>query len=373
MAGIDAAVKNITIDENELIIELAKMNWLYKTKVKNLNNENDERDSIIERILWDADFQKCYWKKVYEFEQYYKNKYGDRDFEGVVHKVLVQILKAFTFKDKNGNDKNIKNPKGWLISHCFKKRTYQKGALVQDYVDSYFNSVKNDIPELRELLLFDAQKQKEYNDLEEPEEIEPNYEDEKYEVEQYEPEYYFAETSIDDMNSIDDKIILTKYSSSYDSFRYKYFWKTNQEIMLRYEKSRTKKLKKWRIYKNKTQHTIYHQIPKKLNFDNIFNDILPDEYIKKIILNNLSKRQALIVGLYYYEMKKPEYIIDILQFKDLTALNKELSRIKKKLKLVLLKDYQYIQEQFPETYLDYWVRKIRDKFEKKLLKKCENM
>jgi hypothetical protein len=389
LTGMDAVCNIVKRNYNEFItIKNEKCIIVENLIIELFKCPDIEKENIIDVIIWDDYFQKCIGKKEKEYRKYY----GSVDVSRIVYELTKKVILAFS--NKKGisleNDvlfmygKKIKSPKGLLIDYCFKKKMYRK-KIIQDGIDSYLNRYKDMFPELQEKLVGDpfvneliAEDENIFDNGEREEEKEEKAESTNDEDSEFEENDILEENLADTFSGYEDVKIISKFSVDKAEIKFKNTVWDTQQVEEEFKKQLGKKVKKWQTYKKETikqdidGRCLIKNRAKKLTFDNIFTDIKPENnYIKKMIIEHLSKRQALIIGLKYYEMKNPENIVNILHFKDINALNDELSRSRKILKFALLNDYQYIQEHFPATILDYWVRRIRKKFEKKLLKNAK--
>jgi hypothetical protein len=183
--------------------------------------------------------------------------------------------------------------------------------------------------------------------------------------------------------------IITTYDVPYQTLRLnnKYILLNTEEYDKEIELKKKIKLKKWVAYKNESSmlpHDVtrfnegikyfmarnkknpdYIQVkckPKVVDFDYLFFDKKVETYLKNIIAKKLSKRQKLLIRYLYYEMLPVGEIVNSMNYTSKTALNKEKSRALQIIKHQLLKDYEFIQNEYGETFLAYWVRLIKDKF-----------
>jgi hypothetical protein len=188
--------------------------------------------------------------------------------------------------------------------------------------------------------------------------------------------------------------IISNFSISYDKFKLKNFNKKDKEnnwnekdIQEEFNKKLNTIMWHWNIYKKnigyipddifklKRESYIHYKYKnidinlfvncpiKTFEFDLVLKENSVNDYIKNMIIKNLSKREALLIGLMYYEMKSQQDIMEILEYdyRDINNFNKFKHKALKKLKIALLNDYDYIAEEYGYTYLLYWLRKTINK------------
>ena len=114
----DAELNNKTI--NELIIKLVNLNTKLNSKDKSniqlvlTGHGEDERDYIIENLMADKDFINFTEIQAKKMAHYYGINVDD-------FRLIVITLLNVLMKDYKLIANNITNPKGHLLSYCFKQ------------------------------------------------------------------------------------------------------------------------------------------------------------------------------------------------------------------------------------------------------------
>lgn len=413
-------MNNAIIDE--IIRKLVNLNEkLNSEKISNvklvLTGIEDERDKIIDSIMIDKDVYSFCQEQSEYIEKYYK-AYGNVCFANIVDKIIRILLKDFKLYS------DIKSPKGYMLSYCFlqgfgtfKNRVY---AYFHRYQDHFIKEVKGHVS-IDKML-----DNENYLDMQDLQDI--------YKSNKYNFDIEFHQISIDrkdhrlrrssikknfnnnsDMTDVDNfedenglllnsenhptvnNMVITPYDVPYETLRLNNILLNDKEYNRKINKIRQIKLKKWNRYKNESSMLPYNAFnykqgvnyfrvrnnknpdyiqvtckPKKIDFSYIFEDKKAETYIKNIIAKNLSYRQQLLINFLYYEMLPVDSIVSSMQYANKTALNKEKHRALKAIKIQLLKDYDCIQNKYGETFLWYWTKRIKRKFDR-IVKNDKNL
>lgn len=391
---------------NELIIKLSKLN-----NKLNLDNENsnvklvfagikDDRDPIIDRILTDEIIDKKFQKQSKLMNKYYSELYGNNiDFTGIVDNLLRIILKNFKLFD------DINSPKGNLISYCFN----QKIGSFENRVRAYFNRYYKELDEMKGHKSLDQMLEKQRYDMYDVDYFESN----KFYIDFYESG---ANSRYDRGNDNSDNIeeeelwyskdddtlpipviesyptienaITTNYDIPHQKLRVSNIVWSDQQYNEEIDKIRDKKIKKWHKYRDESgylPHDIkryrvggnYFKVrdntkpdyiyvvcrPKEFDFEAIFFDKTIESYLRNIMIKNLSERQQLLIGYLYYQMMSVDDVVSLMGFSSRTVLNQEKSRCLREIRIQILKDYEFILEEYNGTPLAYWIKKIKQKEE----------
>lgn len=414
-----AAEEETKITINETICKLEQLNRQMNSNGNKdisklvLKGIIDNRDSMIDFILCSPDFNK----KFKEESMKLKHFYNSSDFDNATDKVLRILLKSFTF-----HTNNIDSPISYLISHCFKKRTFSDGKIVISYFEAYFNRNKAHLLELNERPYgIDPSENSKHDD----ECDQDYYESNKFDMEFHQAmidikdtradigKKYFADTineidttfignvddddekisemDADDIKEIRDITIcnsnyINDYSFNYDEIRHKYIIESDEKINRRYEKVRISRIKKWESYKDnvgfipyqieklkKKNYIMIHQNNENKKYKDMFmyvkcppkdidktkNEV--EKYFSKIINKALSKREKELINKLYYEMAPLDKILKVFNYSNKSAMDKVKSKCNLTLERALLEKYDYIQSTFGESKIAYWLRKIHKK------------
>lgn len=391
-----------------LITGLEKLNHqLNNTDIApGINELRKLRDSIIEIILTDKKILECIYHYVNHYKLYYNHSEGLTDIEEIVFDVVRELLRKLNFKGQN-----VRTPKGILINYLFKKKFFKK-VVCKSYVDSFFER-KMEKVKMQEYLTYNTMLEFTISDTSDLSEEEAAfYEDVDNKYYHIEPKtgdeiekenaakYELSEDMRCISNFVDDADVfcadgdvrsdfkidyINDYSIKLSDYKFKYFY----DLDLAYEKYEMdfmQKIHKWQQYKDNDDNFIRHisgvfssknidiiHKVKDLDFNNIFHDNRTDKYVKQLILNNLSLREADLIGLTYYKMVGNDKIIEQLNLKDINELNRYRSKALRKLKTAIIKDYVYILHNFSGTYLSYWVTKIFTKYNENMDKNDKNL
>ncbi|KJS19660.1 MAG: hypothetical protein VR72_17820 [Clostridiaceae bacterium BRH_c20a] len=413
---------NNNTDTNKLIVELTDLN----KKLNSMNEESnvklvlanikDERDAIIDKILFDKEYEEkeyvydFYQKQITNMTQYYRiHENNNIDFTYIVEKIIRVLMKNFWLASY------IKSPKGYLIHYLFLYKINffpnRIWAIAHKYFQK-FDETKTHIPlhmirenatklDKSEQDYFTSNKSNfdmEYHSsmidecIRQSEEI--NYMDLLDSLDEEDRAWHneedVIEVSIESKPLTDNNIIRT-FDINYEQFMMRNNLLTTEECNQKLNRIRKIKLGKWKVYCDNTgllpsditkytyneENEGYNYIPhrervkypeyievlcrpKKFDFTAKFFDKRAETYIKSII-RKLSKRNQLLTGLLYYQMIPIDEIVKILNFVNRDSLNKEKSRILIILKNQILKDYEYIMTTYSGTYLCYWTKKIKQK------------
>lgn len=180
---------------------------------------------------------------------------------------------------------------------------------------------------------------------------------------------------------------------------------TDQEYNKKIDKSRKNKIKKWQLYNNETGY-FPHNITKyqtginyfllrdnkderekfrdnketdlifavckpepDFDFSEISFDKTTENYLRKIITENLKERPQMLIKHLYYEMMPVDDVVSKMGFSSKTAMNKEKNRSLILLKYQILSDFEYIISEYGDTKLAYWAKKIKQRHEKYICEK----
>ncbi len=245
------------------------------------------------------------------------------------------------------------------------------------------------------------------------EKIEDDDLDVKSEEEEDDKDWYEEEEEDEDDNAIllhkaryptIENSVITTYDIPYQKERVSNIVWSDQEYNEEISKIKERKLRKWHIYdaetgyfphnitkyqkginyfllrdnkdkkkkfrENKEPDLIFAVCkPAEFDFTEIFFDKQAETYLKNIIIKNLSKRQQLLIGCLYYQMMPMDDVVSLMGFSSRDVLNKEKNRSLGKLKRQILNDYDYIFQEYDDTKLAYWVRKIKQRHENTYAKK----
>ena len=189
--------------------------------------------------------------------------------------------------------------------------------------------------------------------------------------------------------------VITRYDIPYRKTREDYIELNDEEYSNLLDGKVANKLKRWHKYKDLTAvypHDIFRYHPglnkfklredstnKKIEHiyakcilnkrikhqnDDDLDYIKIQEYINKII-DALTEREQLLIRYLYYEMLPSDKVIDLMGFKNKKALDTEKSDCLGKIKRRLLKEYEYILEEYNGTRLLYWTKKIKQNYKYK--------
>lgn len=399
-----------------LIRELANLNIELNSKsmISNiqlvLKGIEDERDLIIETILSDEDFIS-FTEKQHKSIAYYYEKDSD-DFRLIVIKILNSLLKDYKLFE------NVDDPKGNLLTYCFIQpinNTYPNRiwAIFQRYYDKFEEMQGNKLLEpmfIHQTYCAD--------------DLDFNYSNKYYvDFHEYgvsgrddrsiindECEEDTSDTHIDEVQVneggtdeeyqkwvTNDVIVIRKYDIPYKKIREDNITLNDEEYNYEINKIRKRILNRWYKYKkltavypndifryrpghndfnlredsiSKKQEKIYaYCIEGKEYFNNIVFNKEYQTFIKNVIFRVLSKRERLLIENLYYKLMPAEKVIDLMGFKSKKALDTEKSECLGKIKRQLIKDYKFILEEYNETSLAYWLKKIVKKYKKEIAEK----
>ena len=405
---------------NELIVKLVNINNQLNTENEISNVKlvlagiEDKRDPIIDKIIFDKVSNEK--KYIYDFyqdqiknmNQYYKMYESNIYFADIVEKIIRILLKNFKLFPY------IKEPKGYLISYLFQKGIQGFPNRIWAMFHKYFNKFDEtkSHKSLEQIRKNATKLDKSEQDYFESNESSFDMEYHAFMVDKCIRQSEKMHT-MDLLNNLDkdekawyleDKIdvdteskpttlnnTITIYNVNYEQLRMKnkYNLLTTEEYNKEIDELKQKKLRKWQKYKNETgflPHDIseYHEgyryipaqnrvknpdhievycEPKEFDFRYLYFDKKVDTYLRNIIVKKLSNRQQLLIGYLYYEMLQVDEIISSMNFVNKTALDKEKHRALKKIKLQILKDYDFILKEFGETFLAYWAKQIKRKID----------
>jgi len=427
-------MENNATATNKLIEELVSLNTKLNSGNEESNVQlvflkiKDERDPIIDKIMIDEDVYSFCKKQSDEMNRYYKIYGSDICFEFIVDKILRILLKNLMLFD------DIKNPKGFMLSYCFLKPFGTFKNRIWSYFKRYsehFEETKGNVSLDK---IMDNESYSDMQDYFEANNFDLNFTqsviDSKDERENYNKKKIDFKDNEENMCTNDEFIIenedmfafydedendlslalenhptiinrvITLYDIPYQSIRLnsKYIHLSTEEYKKKIDKIKKVKLRKWNIYKNESgilphdvtkfkKNSNYFKIRnnkdseyihvvckgKDFDFSYVFFDKKVETYIKNIITKKLSKKQQLLIGYLYYKMLPVDEIISSMNYVNKTAMNKEKNRALKILKYQLLKDYDFIQNEYGKTFLAYWLRLIKTKIsaiakkEKKML------
>ncbi len=407
---------------HELIIKLANLNIKLNSKNEYSNVKlifegiEDERDLIIDNIMIDKDVYSFCESQSNKMNNYYRAYSNNICFIDIVDKIVRILLKNFKLYP------DIINPKGYLLSYCFlqafgtfKNRIWayfkrysshfeeMKGHVSIDKIidnesysdmQDYFESNKFDL-NFRQSIIDSKDHRSRRNSIKKK--FDDN--DEAINIDDFDEENEETWYAEDDNGILLDSesrptiknTVITSFDVPYQTLRLdkKFILLSTEEYNEKINRIRKTRIKKWNIYKYESsmlphdvtryemginylkvrnkKNPVYIQvicIPKKFNFNYLFFDKKAESYLKNIIVRKLTKRQQLLIGYLYYEMLSVDEIINTMNFANKTSLDKEKHRSLKILRLQILKDYDYIQNEYGETYLAYWTRMIKHKVDR---------
>ncbi len=384
-------------------------------------NIRDARDKIIDRIISGEDVYYQIDKLAREMSKYYSETYGNDidftyfiDFIEQIVRILLKNLKLY---------EDIQDPRAFMMNYLFKQKygTYDNRVKIyfNKYYPKYFEAMNNhksldQILENQRYDMYDAdyfQSNKCYIDFYETgansrydlNNINDNTETmDLYDVKEEEEELLYSKDedentllipTIESYPTVENAIITT-YDIPYQKLRISNIVWNDQEYNEETDKIRDNKIKKWRKYRDnsgylphdikkyrvgrnyfkvrantKPDHIYVLCRPKKIDFKEIFFDKTVESYLRNIIIKNLSERQQLLIGYLYYQMMPVDNVISLMRFSSKTVLNQEKSRCLEKIKSQIIKDYNYILQEYDGTKLAYWARKIKHRHENKYAKK----
>lgn len=418
---------------NELIIELANLNDKLNSKNKDSNVKltfagiTDDRDEIIEKILFDEKINKKCEMQAVLMNNYYREIYGSNiDFRDIVFFLMRILLKNFKLFD------GIDSPKGFLISYCFNQKAGSFQNRLWAYLSKYnqrFEEFKghksldqileNQRYDIHDADYFESNKcwidiieaganskfdQSNINDNSEATDDLDNIDEEELLYYENEDKDTFLFPELESFPTLVNSII-TKYDISFEELRIKNIELTDEEYSKKINDSRKNKIKKWHIYNAETgyfpcnitkyQEGINHfllrdnsderdKIKENKDTDLIFAVCQPERvfdfseisfdrtiknYLRKIITDNLSERQQMLIKYLYFEMMPADDVVRLMGYTDKTAMNKEKSRSLILLKYQILSDFDYIIAEYGDTKLAYWAKKIKQRHEKNICEK----
>lgn len=402
---------------NEYIIELSKLNNILNLDNKESNVKlvfagfKDERDPIIDKIMIVEDVYTFCEKQSYEMNEYYLKVYkNDICFSDIVDKIVRILLKKFIlFND-------TQKPKAYMLSYCFEKGFGTFPNRVWGYFNRYYPNYFSEMKSHKSLdKMIENQSRL---DIDEKDYFESNnfyidFHENAIDRKDYRSRIgnkgiFNDDSEIMDLDNVEEdeeawdtedidllldseshptmkNTVITSYDIPYQKCRAnnKYIALSDEEYDKEINRIRKVKLKKWYAYKNDSG-MLPHDVTKFKEGDNYFkvrnnknpdyihvicrlgkysNKILFDKniesYLLNIIIKNLSERQQLLVGYLYYQMILVDDVVSLMGFSNKTALDKEKSRCLSKIRCQILKDYEFILEEYDDTFLAYWIKKIK--------------
>jgi len=202
-----------------------------------------------------------------------------------------------------------------------------------------------------------------------------------------------------------ENAVITKYDIPFEKIRIKNIELTDQEYSKKINKSRKNKINSWRLYNaetgyfpcnitkyqtginnfllrdnkderekfrdNKETDLIFAVCKPEPDFDfsEISFDKTTENYLRKIITENLKERPQMLIKHLYYEMMPVDDVVSKMGFSSKTAMNKEKNRSLILLKYKLLSDFDYIIAEYGDTKLAYWVKLLKKRHEKEVCEK----
>ncbi|HBQ25719.1 MAG TPA: hypothetical protein DD791_04945 [Syntrophomonas sp.] len=397
------------------------------------SGERDERDPIIDRIISGEDIYIQINGLAIEMSQYYFKTYGEKidftyfiDFIEQIVRILLKNLKlyddikeprafmaSYLFKQKVGNFKN----RVWAYFNKYYPKYFEpfKGhkSLDQmlenqryDKYDADFHQSNKSYIDFYEVGANSKYDKDIININTETDDLENIIEEEEllYLIDDDEKEDVFVIPNAKSYPTVENAVI-TKYDIDFEKIRIKNIELTDEEYSKKINKSRKNKINRWRLYNAETgyfpcnitkyQEGINHfllrdnsderdKIKENKDTDLIFAVCQPERvfdfseisfdrtiknYLRKIITDNLSERQQMLIKYLYFEMMPADDVVRLMGYTDKTAMNKEKSRSLILLKYQILSDFDYIIAEYGNTKLAYWAKMIKKRHEKYICEK----
>lgn len=393
--------------------------------------KDQQRDPIIDKIMAGKDVYFRIYKLAKNMSKYYLETYGQEihytNFIDFIEQIVRILLKNFMVFD------DIQKPRAYMISYLFKQKVGSFDnrilAYFNRYYPKYFEPFKNhkSYEQLFDNQMYDQddldywESNKFYADYHE---FAVNSKDNRSkDGSKKEMNEISVKTDLDDIEEKEDEIwyindddilsipsdkeihatlkntIITKYDVPFKKYRIDNIALSEEEYGEKITKIRERRIRRWHIYKTETgflPHDIvkyraggkYFLVrndsksndfiyivcePEEFDFTEIFFDKRVETYLRNIIIRRLSETQQLLIGYLYYQMKSVDEVIKLLGYANQTAMNKEKNRSLGKLRRQILNDYDFIMQEYDETKLAYWAKKIKQRHENSYAKKEEKM